>query len=127
MLEYPYHSSSLRSYDDEPKRNVVATATGEVSFLPAIGIVDVVRRELGQRKMPAPPKAGGMTPAPGLQLSAPQPAPVTSAWGQAGSGQFRTLSEVVRSAPNTTKPSGSEPARSKANEAPFVDYFDFTS
>lgn len=95
-----------------------------------MGIVDVIRRELGQRKMPAPPKAGGtMTPAPGLQLSAPQPAPVASAWGQPGSGPFRTLSEVVRSAPSAAKPSASEPARSqpKANEIPVLDYFDFTS
>lgn len=80
--------------------------------------------------MPAPPKqAGTMTPAPGLQLNAPQPAPVASAWGQAGSGAFRTLSEVVRSTPNTSKPAAAEPTRpqTKANETQVVDYFDFTS
>ena len=100
------------SYDEEPKRNVVATAYGETSYLPAVSVVDVARREMGQRKMPAPPSMKGTAPAstfaappPPQQVEKPQPR--TVAWGT------RTLSDVVKSTP-TAKP-------------PVVDYFDFTS
>lgn len=47
------------SYDEEPKRNVVATAYGETSFLPGVGVVEVTQREMGQRKMPGPPTMKG--------------------------------------------------------------------
>jgi len=99
------------SYDEEPKRNVVATAYGETSFLPAVSVVDVARREMGQRKMPAPPSMKGAAPAVAFAPPQPQqvqqPKPSAVAWGT------RTMSDVVKSTP-ITKP-------------PVVDYFDFTS
>merc|ERR1712071_539371 len=99
------------SYDEEPKRNVVATAYGETSFLPAVSVVDVARREMGQRKMPAPPSMKGAAPAVAFAPPQPQqvqqPKPSAVAWGT------RTMSDVVKSTA-ITKP-------------PVVDYFDFTS
>lgn len=133
----------LRSYDDEPKRNVVATAFGEMSFLPAVSILDVARREMGQRKMPAPPRGSGLTVltsglGPQLQqqqtsqpTQSSQPQKVlTNAWGGGASSlPFRTLSDVVKSNPATVKnvPESPAPAKTTEPKAPVVDYFDFTS
>ena len=130
------------SYDEEPKRNVVATAFGETSFLPSVGILESTQREMGQRKMPAPPsmksaQIGGVTFA-ALQSTPPTttvaaPTPV-SAWGKGSStGSFRTLSEVVKSAPPRPNPSSetaAPPPKAAQSSAPppaVVDYFDFTS
>lgn len=123
------------SYDDEPKRNVVATAFGELSFLPAISILDVTRRELGQRKMPAPPR--GLTVLTSgqqqqqQQQQVPQPPQKPpNAWGSGGSAApFRTLSDVVKStpAPNNATESPAPDKTSQDPKPPVVDYFDFTS
>lgn len=131
-----------RSYDDEPKRNVVATAFGELSFLPAVSILDVARREMGQRKMPAPPRGTGLTVLtsgsgqqlqqqvpPQTQQSQQQQQP-PSAWGGGGSSvPFRTLSDVVKSNPTTAKnvPESPAPAKTSESKPPMVDYFDFTT
>ena len=141
-----------RSYDEEPKRNVVATAYGDLSFLPAMGIMDVTRRELGQRKMPGPPKtAGGLTVLTSASLQQqPQSHPASAAqqttqpppnaWGvKSGSAApFRTLSEVVKSTPPpsnssaaaaaaTAAPSSAKPTDANNTKPVVVDYFDFTS
>lgn len=42
------------AYDSEPNRNVVATATREKSWLPAMSIMEVMQRESGQRRIPVP-------------------------------------------------------------------------
>lgn len=42
------------AYDSEPNRNVVATATRETSWLPAVSIMEIVQRESGQRRIPVP-------------------------------------------------------------------------
>jgi len=142
-----------RAYDEEPKRNVVATAYGELSFLPAVSIVEVTRRELGQRKMPGPPRPSGLTvltssgsqqqqqmPSQSSQPQQSQPPPV-NAWGKVGggggAGPFKTLSDVVKSTPSTSAPSAkvaAEPqtlaktlVHSETKPPPVVDYFDFTS
>lgn len=126
---------SDRSYDDEPKRNVVATAFGELSFLPAVSILDVTRRELGQRKMPAPPRGTGLTvltsgPQMQQQQVPQQPQKPRNAWGGGGSAApFRTLSDVVKSTP-TLKNVPESPTPDKTSQdpkPPMVDYFDFTS
>ncbi len=129
-----------RSYDDEPKRNVVATAFGELSFLPAVSILDVTRREMGQRKMPAPPRGTGLVvltsgsqqqqqQVPQSQQQQSQPPP--NAWGNVGSAApFRTLSDVVKSTPATTLknvPESPAPTKTSEPKPPMVDYFDFTS
>lgn len=120
------------SYDEEPKRNVVVTAYGETSFLPAVGVLDVTRREMGQRKMPAPPSikggaASSVVAAPLASVQQPQPQPFV--WGNGPSGSFRTLSDVVKSTPMHAKMP--EPAAKqtevKPPPPPVVDYFDFTS
>ena len=49
------------AFDEEPNRNVVATAYGDRSWLPAQSIVDVYIKESGQKKIPQPP-IGGMVP-----------------------------------------------------------------
>ncbi|XP_014226948.1 protein shuttle craft-like [Trichogramma pretiosum] len=43
-----------QAYDQEPKRNVVATAVKEKCWLPSYSLVELVRRENGQRKVPGP-------------------------------------------------------------------------
>lgn len=105
--------------------------------------MDVARRELGQRKMPAPPRTAGgltvLTPAsqqqqPQVQQSQPvaQQVKPAGAWGAAGgSTTFRTLSEVVKSTPVPSAPATPAvvPAAkpSEPPKPPVVDYFDFTS
>ena len=119
------------SYDEEPKRNVVTTAFGETSFLPAVGVLEVTQREMGQRKMPAPPSMKGIinqtvTMATGAVASS---VAKPTAWGKPSAGGFKTLSEVVKSnptRPTEATPKQSTPAESKTS-APVVDYFDFTS
>jgi hypothetical protein len=148
LLIFPVIHFFDRAYDEEPKRNVVATAYGELSFLPAVSIVEVTRRELGQRKMPGPPRPSGLTvltsggsqqqqqPSQSNQPQQPQP-PTVSAWGKVGgAGPFKTLSDVVKSTPSTSAPTvkvAAEPQTlaktlvSSEPKPPVVDYFDFTS
>lgn len=42
------------AYDAEPNRNVVANATKETSWLPSMSILEVLKRENGQRRIPVP-------------------------------------------------------------------------
>ncbi|KAJ9586223.1 hypothetical protein L9F63_020132 [Diploptera punctata] len=42
------------AYDQEPKRNVVATASRDKSWLPGMSLMEVIQRENGQRKIPKP-------------------------------------------------------------------------
>lgn len=42
------------AYDQEPKRNVVATAQKAKAWLPSVGLLELVQREAGQRKVPGP-------------------------------------------------------------------------
>ncbi|XP_075213397.1 nuclear transcription factor, X-box binding stc [Lycorma delicatula] len=42
------------AYDAEPKRNVVATAQRDKAWLPSYSLLEVLQREMGQRKVPVP-------------------------------------------------------------------------
>lgn len=42
------------AYDQEPNRNVVATALRDKSWLPSISLLELIQRENGQRKVPGP-------------------------------------------------------------------------
>lgn len=42
------------AYDQEPKRNVVATAQKTKAWLPSVGLLEMVQREAGQRRVPGP-------------------------------------------------------------------------
>ncbi|XP_011643154.1 protein shuttle craft [Pogonomyrmex barbatus] len=43
-----------QAYDEEPKRNVVATAVKDKCWLPSYSLLEVIQREKGQRKVPGP-------------------------------------------------------------------------
>ncbi|XP_053994593.1 protein shuttle craft isoform X2 [Hylaeus volcanicus] len=43
-----------QAYDQEPKRNVVATAVKDKCWLPSYSLLEIVQRENGQRKVPGP-------------------------------------------------------------------------
>ena len=43
-----------QAYDQEPKRNVVATAVKNKCWLPSYSLLEIVQRENGQRKVPGP-------------------------------------------------------------------------
>lgn len=43
-----------QAYDEEPKRNVVATAVKDKCWLPSYSLLEMVQRERGQRKVPGP-------------------------------------------------------------------------
>ncbi|XP_030748129.1 protein shuttle craft [Sitophilus oryzae] len=49
-----YFGVESEAYDREPNRNVVATAVKDRSWLPGVGLLEVVQRENGQRKVPGP-------------------------------------------------------------------------
>lgn len=115
---------------------MVATAFGELSFLPAVSILDVARREMGQRKMPAPPRGTGFTVLTSGQSQPQTPQPIQpsqqqqpNAWGVKSAAPFRTLSDVVKSNPTALKNVQETPPPAKTSEPkpPLVDYFDFTS
>ncbi|XP_047100902.1 protein shuttle craft [Schistocerca piceifrons] len=42
------------AYDQEPKRNIVATASRDKAWLPSMSLLEVIQRESGQRKIPKP-------------------------------------------------------------------------
>ncbi|CAL7952470.1 unnamed protein product [Xylocopa violacea] len=43
-----------QAYDQEPKRNVVATAVKDKCWLPSYSLLEIIQRENGQRKVPGP-------------------------------------------------------------------------
>ncbi|KAL0274137.1 UNVERIFIED_CONTAM: hypothetical protein PYX00_006634 [Menopon gallinae] len=49
-----YFGCKSVAYDPEPKRNVVATATKDQSWLPSMSLLEVIQRESYPRKVPAP-------------------------------------------------------------------------
>lgn len=101
--------------------------------MPAVSILDVTRRELGQRKMPAPPRGTGLivltsgSQQQQQQVSQQSPKP-PNVWGSSGTSvPFRTLSDVVKSTSTLKNPPESPLTRSQDPKPPIVDYFDFTS
>ncbi|XP_071551737.1 protein shuttle craft [Panulirus ornatus] len=53
--EYCEHfGCQSQSYDEEPKKNVVATAVRGMCYLPPLSVLTLIQREQGQRKVPAP-------------------------------------------------------------------------
>lgn len=42
------------AYDQEPNRNIVATALRDKSWLPSLSLLELIQRENGQRKVPGP-------------------------------------------------------------------------
>ena len=101
--------------------------------MPAVSILDVTRRELGQRKMPAPPRGTGLivltsgSQQQQQQVSQQSPKP-PNVWGRSGTSvPFRTLSDVVKSTSTLKNPPESPLTRSQDPKPPIVDYFDFTS
>ncbi|KAK0166892.1 hypothetical protein PV327_004363 [Microctonus hyperodae] len=49
-----YYGCESQAYDQEPKRNVVATAVKDKCWLPSYSLLEMVQRENGQRKVPRP-------------------------------------------------------------------------
>ncbi|KAL0122646.1 hypothetical protein PUN28_007399 [Cardiocondyla obscurior] len=43
-----------QAYDEEPKRNIVATAVKDKCWLPSYSLLEMIQREKGQRKVPGP-------------------------------------------------------------------------
>ena len=43
-----------KAYDEEPNRNVIATAQKATSYLPSMSLQEVIQRESGQRKIVVP-------------------------------------------------------------------------
>ena len=53
--EYCEHfGCDSEAYDAEPNRNVVATAYRDKSWLPSVGLLELIQRENGYRKVPGP-------------------------------------------------------------------------
>ncbi|XP_063241650.1 protein shuttle craft [Bacillus rossius redtenbacheri] len=50
------------AYDQEPKRNIVATAVKDKSWLPSMSLLEFLQRESGQRKIPKPVIGANRTP-----------------------------------------------------------------
>lgn len=102
------------AYDAEPKRNVVATAQRDKAWLPSYSLLEVVQREMGQRKVPVPNINSVKKP-----ISKPQKnvgmLPVRVALGQQSAAAV--VAGKLGSNQNTTADTPQLP----------VDYFDMTN
>lgn len=55
LHEYCEHfGCDSAAYDQEPNRNVVATALRDKSWLPSLSLLELIQRENGQRRVPGP-------------------------------------------------------------------------
>jgi len=95
------------AYDQEPKRNVVATAARDKAWLPSMSLLEVIQRESGQRKIPKPVISSTHTASQRtmdvlpVKCSQPQPTSVS------------------------VKSASSVPAIKSSQEEVEIDYFDF--
>jgi len=85
------------SYDEEPNKNVVATAVKGMCYLPPVSVLIQLQREQGQRKVPAPVWS--------------RKSPVNE------NGQGMQKLEKSRTVKQETTPA--------ASKSPPIDYFDF--
>lgn len=88
-----------QAYDQEPKRNVVATAVKDKCWLPSLSLLEIIQRENGQRKVPRPMLNSSKT---------------TSSLRNVEVLPLAKKSHKVLSAPSTSK-----------SPEPEIDYFDF--
>ncbi|KAH0550470.1 protein shuttle craft [Cotesia glomerata] len=73
--EYCEHfGCESQAYDEEPKRNVVATAVKDKCWLPSYSLLEIVQRENGQRKVPRPLLNSVKTATPGISEVLPSTA-----------------------------------------------------
>ncbi|KAK3878523.1 hypothetical protein Pcinc_016866 [Petrolisthes cinctipes] len=99
--EYCEHfGCKSESYDEEPNKNVVATAVRGMCFLPPLSVLAHIKREQGQRKVPAPVWS--------------RKSPVTE------SSQGMQKLEKTRAVKKETTPT-----TPTATKSPPIDYFDF--
>ncbi|XP_077285844.1 nuclear transcription factor, X-box binding stc isoform X2 [Arctopsyche grandis] len=106
------------AYDTEPYRNIVATAYREKSWLPALSLMEIIRRDKGQRRVPGPIVTVSAT----NNSTGQQQKPGGGAWATLSTnyGTSTTL-ELSRSSSTVT---ASEPSTSQDPPKPRIDYFD---
>ncbi|KAJ4450805.1 hypothetical protein ANN_02235 [Periplaneta americana] len=95
------------AYDQEPKRNVVATASRDKAWLPSMSLLEVIQRESGQRKIPKPVISTTRTPSQRTMDILPVKC---------------SQSQAVNVTP---KASNSSSAPKSVQEEDEIDYFDF--
>lgn len=96
------------AYDQEPKRNVVATAARDKAWLPSMSLLEVIQRESGQRKIPKPVISSAHTPSQRTM----DVLPVKCSQPQSTSVSVKSVSSV--------------PAIKSSQEEVEIDYFDFS-
>ncbi|KAG7176998.1 protein shuttle craft-like [Homarus americanus] len=95
--EYCEHfGCQSQSYDEEPKKNIVATAVRGMCYLPPVSVLTLTLREQGQRKVPAP--VWTLKP---------------------------TVSDNRQGMQKLEKSNTKKESESTANKPPPIDYFDF--
>ncbi|PSN51156.1 Protein shuttle craft [Blattella germanica] len=96
------------AYDQEPKRNVVATAARDKAWLPSMSLLEVIQRESGQRKIPKPVITSSRAPS------------------QRTMDVLPVKCSPIQSTPVTEKSAGSVTSAKPCPEEDEIDYFDFT-
>lgn len=96
------------AYDQEPKRNVVATAARDKAWLPSMSLLEVIQRESGQRKIPKPVISKTHLPS----QRAMDVLPVKCSQSQLTSSAVKSASSI--------------PAIKSSPEEDEIDYFDFS-
>lgn len=107
------------AYDAEPKRNIVATAQRDKAWLPSYSLLEVLQREMGQRKVPVPTLNGVRRPVAAKVVAAP-----LIRLGQNHTLASTVLSSGSSSQPQVTNNNNSSSSNSSGNR---IDYFNYNN
>ncbi|XP_046396084.1 protein shuttle craft-like [Ischnura elegans] len=143
--EYCEHfGCEAQSYDEEPNRNVVATALRDKSWLPSLSLLEVLKREAGSRKPPVPiqsSRPSSLASASKTSLNTPSFSTLCSSGASASSIRIEKEKTVVApgesnatssstgasaASSTTSQTSGNKDSSATVTKPPVIDYFDYT-
>ncbi|XP_071451168.1 protein shuttle craft-like [Hetaerina americana] len=141
--EYCEHfGCEAQSYDEEPNRNVVATALRDKSWLPSLSLLELIRREAGSRKPPVPLQSSR----PSSLASSSKPTLSTASFSTLCSNSSSASSARIEKeksvaalsdsssssnlgapvASSVSQVAGNKDASTTVAKPPVIDYFDYT-
>ncbi|KAK3932809.1 Protein shuttle craft [Frankliniella fusca] len=114
------------AYDQEPKRNVVATAQKIKAWLPSVGLLELVQREAGQRKVPGPMLNSVKKPSNrNMDTLSSKWATKSTADRPSSASLNQAFAPTSNVSNNSTYPSlqGDEPVSGSSSGISFIDHF----